>query len=327
MAEISVIVPIYKVEKYIDQCIQSILEQTFSDYEVILVDDGSPDNCGIICDEYAKKDKRVHVIHQKNGGISAARNAGLNSFFCNVDNKYVTFIDSDDWISAYYLEQLYTTAIMTDADIVSCDYSSKQLVENNGKTNSDNIRIFSGKNALIERYKGDAQIRVSSWGKLYRRNLLEGLNFPEGKIHEDQWFSTMAYYFANRTVFLNDKLYFYRLRNDSITGSEFSMKRFDNIELMDWVIRVFKDNNDIQLTELASLHREKTCAQYVLMSKVKSAGRIPSQFRMSKNKALLIVHRYLPREKFIHHFQMIYPRIYRGYKLLHDVKQKVIFER
>ena len=240
MAEISVIVPIYKVEKYIDQCIQSILEQTFSDYEVILVDDGSPDNCGRICDEYAKRDKRVHVIHQKNGGISAARNAGLNRFFCNVDNKYVTFIDSDDWISAYYFEQLYTTAIMTDADIVSCDYSSKQLVENNGKTNSDNIRIFSGKNALIERYKGNAQIRVSSWGKLYRRNLLEGLSFPEGKIHEDQWFSTMAYYFANRTVFLNDKLYFYRLRNDSITGSEFSMKRFDNIELMDWVIRVFK---------------------------------------------------------------------------------------
>lgn len=239
----------------------------------------------------------------------------------------MTFIDSDDWISAYYLEQLYTTAIMTDADIVSCDYSSKQLVENNGKTNSDNIRIFSGKNALIERYKGDAQIRVSSWGKLYRRNLLEGLSFPERKIHEDQWFSTMAYYFANRTVFLNDKLYFYRLRNDSITGSEFSMKRFDNIELMDWVIRVFKDNNDIQLTELASLHREKTCAQYVLMSKVKSAGRIPSQFRMSKNKALLIVHRYLPREKFIQYFQMIYPRIYRVYKLLHDIKQKVIFKR
>lgn len=239
----------------------------------------------------------------------------------------MTFIDSDDWISAYYLEQLYTTAIMTDADIVSCDYSSKQLVENNGKTNSDNIRIFSGKNALIERYKGDAQIRVSSWGKLYRRNLLEGLNFPEGKIHEDQWFSTMAYYFANRTVFLNDKLYFYRLRNDSITGSEFSMKRFDNIELMDWVIRVFKDNNDIQLTELASLHREKTCAQYVLMSKVKSAGRIPSQFRMSKNKALLIVHRYLPREKFIQYFQMSYPRIYRVYKLLRDIKQKVIFKR
>jgi glycosyltransferase involved in cell wall biosynthesis len=81
MAEISVIVPIYKVEKYIDQCIQSILEQTFSDYEVILVDDGSPDNCGRICDEYAKRDKRVHVIHQKNGGISAARNAGLNCFF------------------------------------------------------------------------------------------------------------------------------------------------------------------------------------------------------------------------------------------------------
>ncbi len=191
MAEISVIVPIYKVEKYIDECIQSVLKQTFSDYELILVDDGSPDNCGTICDEYAKRDKRIHVIHQKNGGISAARNAGLNLFFSNIGNKYVTFIDSDDWISAHYLEQLYTTAITTDADIVSCDYSSKQLVENDDRMDSDNIRIISGRNALIARYKGDAQIRVSSWGKLYRRNLLEGLSFPEGKIHEDQWFSTM----------------------------------------------------------------------------------------------------------------------------------------
>lgn len=327
MAEISVIVPIYKVEKYIDECIQSVLKQTFSDYELILVDDGSPDNCGTICDEYAKRDKRIHVIHQKNGGISAARNAGLNLFFSNIGNKYVTFIDSDDWISAHYLEQLYTTAITTDADIVSCEYSSKQLVENDDRMDSDNIRIISGRNALIARYKGDAQIRVSSWGKLYRRNLLEGLSFPEGKIHEDQWFSTMAYYFANKTVFLNDKLYFYRLRNDSITGSEFSMKRFDNVELMDRVIRFFKDNNDMQLTELASLHREKTCAQYVLMSKVKSAGRIPSQFKMSKNRALSIVHRYLPREKFIQYFQMLYPRIYRVYKLLYCIKEKVFYKR
>ena len=106
MPTISVIVPVYKVEKYIHRCVDSILSQTFTDFELILVDDGSPDNCGKICDEYAEKDIRIHVIHQENGGLSAARNAGIDWVFANSDSEWITFIDSDDWVHPEYLERL-----------------------------------------------------------------------------------------------------------------------------------------------------------------------------------------------------------------------------
>ena len=106
MPSVSVIVPVYDVEKTIRRCVDSILAQTYTDYELILVDDGSPDACGAICDEYAVKDSRVHVIHQENGGLSAARNAGIDWAFANTESQYLTFIDSDDWVHPLYLLQL-----------------------------------------------------------------------------------------------------------------------------------------------------------------------------------------------------------------------------
>ena len=109
MPVISVIVPVYNVEKYLHRCVDSILAQTFTDFELILVDDGSPDNCGKICDEYAEKDSRIHVIHKVNGGLSDARNAGLDWAFANSNSEWVTFIDSDDWVDKYYLEYLYNS--------------------------------------------------------------------------------------------------------------------------------------------------------------------------------------------------------------------------
>ena len=115
---ISIVVPIYKVEKYIHRCIESILAQTFTDFDLILVDDGSPDNCGKICDEYAVKDKRIHVIHKENGGLSDARNAGIDWAFANSDSEWITFIDSDDWIHPKYLETLYN-AVFTSS---YCEY-------------------------------------------------------------------------------------------------------------------------------------------------------------------------------------------------------------
>ena len=107
MPQISVIVPVYKVEPYLRRCVDSILAQTFTDFELILVDDGSPDNSGAICDEYAQKDARVHVIHQENGGLSAARNAGIDWVFAHSDSQWLTFVDSDDWVHPEYLERLY----------------------------------------------------------------------------------------------------------------------------------------------------------------------------------------------------------------------------
>ena len=120
MSQISVIVPVYKVEAYLPACIDSILAQTFTDFELILIDDGSPDHCGTICDEYAKKDVRIHVIHQENGGLSAARNAGIDWVFKNSDSQWITFVDSDDMIISGMLERLRSVILITKADVCTC---------------------------------------------------------------------------------------------------------------------------------------------------------------------------------------------------------------
>ena len=122
MPEISVIVPVYKVEKYIHRCIDSILNQTFRDFELIMVDDGSPDNCGAICDEYAAKDNRVVVIHQENGGLSAARNAGIDWAFTNSNSEWLNFIDSDDWVHPEYLQKLYDAAKCNNVSVSVCGF-------------------------------------------------------------------------------------------------------------------------------------------------------------------------------------------------------------
>ena len=122
MQKISVIVPVYKVEKYIHRCVDSILGQTYADFELILVDDGSPDNCGAICDEYAAKDSRVVVIHQENGGLSAARNAGIDWAFANSDSQWISFVDSDDWIHPCFLERLWQAARTYRVSISCCKF-------------------------------------------------------------------------------------------------------------------------------------------------------------------------------------------------------------
>ena len=123
MATISVIVPVYKVEPYLHRCVDSILAQSFQDFELILVDDGSPDRCGVICDEYAQKDSRVRVIHQQNGGLSAARNAGIDLVLADSESQWLSFVDSDDWIHPLYLELLERAVRESGADAGACLYT------------------------------------------------------------------------------------------------------------------------------------------------------------------------------------------------------------
>ena len=126
MPTISIIVPVYKVEKYIHRCVDSILGQTFTDFELILVDDGSPDGCPAICDKYAANDSRIHVIHQQNGGLSAARNAGIDWAFANSDSQWLSFIDSDDWVHPEYLQRLLDAALGHDVSVSICGYEQTE---------------------------------------------------------------------------------------------------------------------------------------------------------------------------------------------------------
>ena len=160
MSLISIIIPVYKVEKYIHRCVDSILAQTFTDFELILVDDGSPDNCGKICDEYAEKDSRIVVIHQENGGLSAARNAGLDWVFEHSDSQWISFVDSDDYVYPHYLEKLYQAVVENNTNISMCNFVNFSDSVPECSLNEKESRIISGLEACNKIYNNDNIIFV-----------------------------------------------------------------------------------------------------------------------------------------------------------------------
>jgi len=216
---VSVIVPIYKVEQYLPQCIESIINQTYQDLEIILIDDGSPDACGIICDKYAQKDKRIIVIHKNNGGLSDARNYGIML----ATGDYLGFVDSDDWIESDMFEVLVKLAVDNKADIVSSgvfyEYPSCTVVGSYiNKKFSDTTDLMK---ALINN-----DINVGVWNKLYRKTLFTDITFPKGHVYEDT--VTMHYIFLRATtvVCISKCFYHYRKkREDSIVQA----KTMDNL--------------------------------------------------------------------------------------------------
>lgn len=221
---ISVIIPIYKVEAYLRQCIESILVQTYQNLEIILVDDGSPDYCPEICDEYAEKDDRVHVIHKENGGLSDARNAGLTY----ASGEYISFIDSDDWILPDMLEYLYKGIVAYEADITVCGYYDCY-----GKKMSTTYRRDT------QIYKGDDAVEALlflkfpnfSWNKLYKKELWSrDVCFPKGKVYEDV--RTIYKLIEPDTIIavLPEAKYCYRKRSDSITGTPSLKNKIESVE-------------------------------------------------------------------------------------------------
>lgn len=224
---ISIIVPVYNVEEYIFECIDSILNQTFTDFELILVNDGSNDNSGNICEKYKAIDNRIKVIHKQNGGLSDARNEGLKI----ANGDYIGFVDSDDIISSNMYEILYNLAEKYNADISSCAMKSfSNNLDNNSSINNGNIRMFKGQDIIKAHYEGKLN-QISACNKLYRNNLFEEIKFPKGRIYEDISIIYKLYAKCNTLVESKSDLYFYRRREGSITKSKFSERRFDIIPL------------------------------------------------------------------------------------------------
>ena len=220
---ISIIVPVYKVEEYLGDCIQSIVNQTYQNLQIILVDDGSPDCCGKICDEWMVKDKRIEVIHKKNGGLSDARNAGLNV----ATGAYIAFVDSDDWIEPQMYEVLLEVMKKEEADIVACGiidtYPEKKVIH------SFPYATGASEKFLKMIYQ-DTKFPVASWNKLYRKELWENFRFPKGKICEDAFTTYLLLDKASKVVQIPDALYHYRIRESSIMTSEFRTSRMDEEE-------------------------------------------------------------------------------------------------
>ena len=238
MPTISVIVPVYKVEKYIHRCVDSILGQTFADYELILVDDGSPDNCSAICDEYAAKDSRIHVIHQANGGLSAARNAGIDWVFANSDSEWLTFIDSDDWVHPEYLERLLNAAVENCVAVSVCGYVTTEGEEPDIAASEIIPRIWAPEDFYVE-YRTNA---ITAWGKLYRKGCFEAVRFPDGKLHEDE-FTTYKILFSLTSVAVeSSSLYFYFMNSDGIIRTMWTPARMAALDALEEQIEYYQIN-------------------------------------------------------------------------------------
>ena len=238
---ISIIVPIYKVEKYLEKCIQSIVRQTYANLEIILVDDGSPDLCPEICDMWEKKDSRIKVIHKKNGGLSDARNAGLSI----AKGEYIGFIDSDDYIECDMYERLYIALKADNADLAICDY---EKVTESGEvlTEASPIKseLFSGKSGLEKLTESGGVHYLMVWNKLYTKEILEDIRFPVGKIHEDEFIIHKVFIKCARIVSIDYKAYKYVQRSGSIISGTKGVKTLDLIDA--WCQRFdFYKSNDV----------------------------------------------------------------------------------
>ena len=227
---VSVIVPVYNVENYLRRCLDSIVCQTYKNLEIILIDDGSTDKSGKICDEYAKKDKRIKVIHKENEGVAIARNDGISK----TTGKYIAFIDSDDYVDTNYINFLISIAITNDTDIVQCD--SKLFMDNKEKQNVDIKKIYDTK--IISGLDGakcmlyQSLVNSSLWGKIIKKSLFNKLKFPEKKTHEDLYGMYFLLVKAKKVAVTQIPMYFYRYRQDSLIHEDSSRHMLDLLDIM-----------------------------------------------------------------------------------------------
>ena len=248
---ISVIVPIYKVEPYLKQCVDSIINQTYKNLEIILVDDGSPDGCPHICDEYAQQDNRVRVIHKINGGLSSARNAGLDI----ATGEYIAFVDSDDWLESDMYRTLVDLLHKYDADVAECAHEKSGIVENTYSDSngiSYNETIFDNyysiiNNIVIEKSMPDLRFEV--WDKLFKRSVISEVRFKVGQIYEDMYFDREVLKRCRRLVYTSYIGYNYRVNREGSTVTFFNEKKLCKFTEIDEYVKEFEKDKKYDLAK------------------------------------------------------------------------------
>lgn len=315
---VSVIVPVYKVEPYLRMCIESVLTQTYSDFELILVDDGSPDRCGDICDEYAQKDGRVIVIHQSNSGLSAARNAGLEC----ARGEWVTFIDSDDAVNDTYLADLLTSATSSSPISIACTRETDGVRELSvlGKELPDEV-------APEEVYEKCNLLAVWAWGKLYRRDLIGSIRFPVGKIQEDEFFTYQVLFKVKKVAIAHAAVYNYLHRKDSIVGGKWYPGRLVAIEGMKQQLDFFDRNGFV----IAAKHVRRRIIRWLATAIISIRRDCPNEIETmacvrNELKAFLLGNKFLLAEDPQLEYEVFsakYPgacRFIRGYYVLRQIQ-------
>ncbi len=254
---VSIIIPVYQVEKYLDRCVASVVNQTYTNLEIILVDDGSLDNCPAICDAWKERDPRIKVIHQQNGGLSVARNEGLKI----ATGEFIGFVDSDDWIEPEMVEILLSNMQATEADIAVCDYlrESEDSPETIQQPESPAVTRYTAEEALRLLLSDKHYLRTIVWNKLYRRHLLENIFFPEGKIYEDNIWTPQIIGRSKLIITIDLPLYHYLLRPESLSHDVHNMYRrfMDKAEMVEQKIQYIHEHypnlEDLAIAEYQSL--------------------------------------------------------------------------
>lgn len=266
MKKISVIVPVYKTEKYLDKCVESIVNQTYENLEIILVDDGSPDNCPKMCDEWAEKDKRVKVLHTENKGVANARNTALHQ----ASGEYIMFADSDDFLEPDMVDFLLKKILFEKADIVVCGYYGDEYDE----TVLDNI---TREQALRQICQGSFVYGVL-WNKIYRSEILKDIVMPNLVCSQDLPYNYLAFKKAKKIVSYKDKKYHYRLNNISTTHSKFKAGAFDAIKSREIILNDTK-GTDFEKYAVNGL----ICSCFVVLSgAIKSGGYFDERKKLRK---------------------------------------------
>ncbi|MBQ4915637.1 glycosyltransferase [Maribacter sp. MMG018] len=225
---VSVIVPVYNVANYLERCIESIIHQTHKNLDIILVNDGSTDNSGSLCDTFTTKDDRIRVVHQKNGGLSAARNTGMGI----MKGDFVIFVDSDDWLKTKMIEKLLSFALEHNLELVECGIlNSRDL--NNHINSTGNSFIENQSEAMLRLLKTN---NFSVWRRIYSKRIVEGRKFIPGKISEDVFFTIDSINLIEKQGFIPEKLYIYNTENISITRSPYSLKKLDAKDALYYIV-------------------------------------------------------------------------------------------
>lgn len=238
---ITVIVPVYNVEKYINRCIESIINQTYKNLEILFVDDGTPDNSAKICQDYADKDSRITVLHKKNGGLSDARNFALDV----MKGEFVTFIDSDDYVSIYYIENLYNSLSKDNADM-SISWFENVFEDNlpntlDGSNTLENYELLSSVECLNKMLYQDF-VEITATGKLYKKELFNDLRYPYGKLYEDIPVTPVTVKRSRKIAVIRNSDYFYFQRRDGIQNMKFNTSKMNAIENMNFLKSFIEEN-------------------------------------------------------------------------------------
>lgn len=249
---ISVIIPIYNVEIYLSQCLDSVLQQTYKNLEIILVNDGSTDGSAQICEKYAAGDSRITLIHKENGGLSDARNAGLKI----ATGTYISFVDSDDLLALHFYDKMLNQLLTHNADIVECNFfkfESERDVKTVALTGSTVPESYTTESALISLM--NEHLKQVVWNKVYKAQVIDQLEFPVSKINEDEFWTYRVFGNAQKVVKIDDVLYFYRQQSESIMGSKYSLRRLDGLNGLEERVEYMKKH----FPALVDLAEKKFC--------------------------------------------------------------------